>query len=426
MNHPIIIIAVFLYIYGPVILSINRFFDISFFTSIGFIIYSLINKRTIFPLYIIIFIPILILFIYSGLLVTLTDEYTLSILLRLILKPFRIIIVIMGGVALAYIIYYRNIFTYSNDTLYYIFISIALHGAIMIIQLINPEFKDWIYGFTTTGQFRSTFDYNFRMGGLTQSSGGAILSVVQSVGVLLTPYIWKIANKKNKIQLLLGNVIIISSVLICGRSGLWAIIIGIPLILIWQNEFSFYKTIVKIPLLISIFGGILYFILFFYSGIQEESNIYYSLGRTLDEFIEYKEGGDFTSPTVNELKTHIIFPTDFKTFIMGDGEHLLGKSFDRELQSDIGFIKNIWGFGIIGSIIYWLPLLIFAISITNNKIIVPIYAPLIMAIILMYVFHFKENLLYVRMFISIIALMAGIYYIDHTSRINIIRYNNTL
>jgi len=347
-------------------------------------------------------------------------------MLRLLLKPYRVIVIIMGGGALAKIFYYRSIKTFNHDILYYIFISITIHGIIMVFQILNPDFKDWVYGFTTSGQFRSKFDYNFRMGGLTQSSGGAVLSVVQSLGVLLTPFIWKDAKIIKKFVLIVGCIIIVSSVLICGRSGFWAIIIGLPTILLWQSGISFYKTIIKYPLFVSLFGGTFYLILFYYGALHEESKFYHSFGRTLDVFLEYFQGGKFSNPTVNELKSHIIFPTDIKTIMMGDGEHLLGKQFDRVLNSDIGYIKNIWAFGIIGSIIFWLPLLLLATSILRNQYSIPISKPLLMFIILMFVFHLKENFLYVRMFFSMISLMAGVYYIDFTNRINCIRLNNLL
>ncbi|MEL4402896.1 hypothetical protein AAEJ42_21885, partial [Shewanella algae] len=71
-----------------------------------------------------------------------------------------------------------------------VFYSIGLHAIIMIIQFFNVEFKDFVYGYTTTGEFTS-FEYNFRMGGLSGAAGGSILSVVQSLGIILMPFLGK-------------------------------------------------------------------------------------------------------------------------------------------------------------------------------------------------------------------------------------------
>lgn len=382
------------------------------------------KKRNLVPKYLIYFSPLFFLFIYGAFLVTLNIDTNLGAVMRLLLKPIRIIITIMGGFSLAFIISKSNCNRIYQDALTYVFLAILIHAIIMLVQFNNPVFKDWIYRYTFTGEFRSSFDYNFRMGGLSGGSGGAVLSVVQGLGILFIPFLWKDTKVALKLLLVIGGVTIFASVLVCGRSGLWAVIIGLPTILLWQSGFTFYKTIIKFPLFIGLIGVAFYLLLIYYGALNEDSKIFYSLGRTLDVFIGYLRGGEFSNPTVNVLKSHIIFPTDIKTILIGDGEHLLGKQFDRVLHSDIGYIKNIWAFGIIGSIIYWLPLLLLAASILRNQYSILITKPLLMIIILMFVFHLKENFLYVRMFFSMISLMAGVYYIEYTNRINCIRLNN--
>ena len=401
-----------MFIYGPVILSISIVFDNSFFVSVGLIIYSLIKRRIIFPYYVRYFIPLIVLFLYSMYLVALTDGFTLSIILRLFIKPFRIIFVIMGGVALAKIFVARNQKTFNLDSLYYIIISIMLHAFIMILQFYFPDFKDWIYSFTTTGVFRSTFDYNFRMGGLTRSSGGAVLSVVQSLGVLIIPFIWGKISNCRKTTLIIGSLLIISSVLICGRSGLWVIVLGCPISILLANELASFTINIKKLVNISLFFMLFIYMLNYYTSVNSDSNIYLSLSRTLDYFVANNQDGSFVNPTVELLRTHILFPTDIKTLIFGDGEHLLGKQFDRELNSDIGYIRNLWSFGILGFSIYIFPLLTLLSFVLKNKFAITMSKLIILIISIMFLFHSKELFLYVRMYLSIIAIMVGIAYME--------------
>jgi hypothetical protein len=416
-------VIVFLYIFGPVFRPLGNYVDLIFFTSFGLIIYSRFKGMRIVPKYLMYFTPLFVLFFYGAFLVSFKIDSNIGIIMSLLLKPLRIIITIMGGFSLAFIMLKWNSKRFNQDALRYVFIAILIHAIIMLIQFNNPVFKDWIYSFTFRGEFRSSFDYNFRMGGLSGGSGGAVLSVVQSLGVLIIPFLWKHCKGSFKIILVIAGIMIFASVLVCGRSGLWAIIFGLPLSFLWLNGFSYSKTLIKIPFLIILFSGLYFLLLSYYGTIDKDTNIYLSLGRTLDIFINYFKGGDFHSPTVTVLKSHILFPTDIKNFLMGDGEHLLGKQFDMELTSDIGYVKNLWSFGFFGLMIYVIPLVALYRFVLKYISTISISKPLLFFIFIMFVFHAKESFLYVRMYLSIISLLLGVFYIE---KVKIVQKHNIL
>ena len=95
-------------------------------------------------------------------------------------------------------------------------------------------------------------------------------------------------------------------------------------------------------------GSLLISITYYYDTLNDDSNIYLSIGRTLDTFILYTQGEKFSVSTYETLKSHLILPTKIKIFLFGEGEHLLGKQFDRILHSDIGYIRTLWSFGLVG------------------------------------------------------------------------------
>ena len=68
------------------------------------------------------------------------------------------------------------------------------------------------------------------------------------------------------------------------------------------------------------------------------------------EDIYATEGG-----TYSELKNHILLPNDAATFIFGDQRNvgLDQSSSDRVLNSDSGYIRILFGYGIFGSIIHY-------------------------------------------------------------------------
>lgn len=68
--------------------------------------------------------------------------------------------------------------------------AIGLHSIIMIFQFFDPEFKDLIYSYTTSGVFNGTFEYNFRPGGISGATGGSVLSVFHSLGLIFTLFIY--------------------------------------------------------------------------------------------------------------------------------------------------------------------------------------------------------------------------------------------
>ena len=142
------------------------------------------------------------------------------------------------------------------------------------------------------------------------------------------------------------------------------------------------------------------------SELTEFTDFYNSFYRTFDSFITLSQTGKYENQTFSILKSYILFP-DIQTFLFGSNEALLNYDVDRTLDSDIGYIRNLFSFGFFGFILNILPfilLLIYAFkkmkfSISHNL--------LFILLVIMAFFHSKESFLYVRMFWSIISLILG-------------------
>lgn len=69
-------------------------------------------------------------------------------------------------------------------------------------------------------------------------------------------------------------------------------------------------------------------------------------------FINYSEGGSIESASTDQLKDMYIFPESIKTWLIGDGKSV-DPSGGFYMHSDVGFIRSLYYWGIIGSIIYY-------------------------------------------------------------------------
>lgn len=70
-------------------------------------------------------------------------------------------------------------------------------------------------------------------------------------------------------------------------------------------------------------------------------------------FINLDEMGSMESASTNELKEMYVFPTELKTWIIGDGKSL-GKYTAFYMASDVGYVRSLFYWGITGTVIYYL------------------------------------------------------------------------
>jgi hypothetical protein len=132
------------------------------------------------------------------------------------------------------------------------------------------------------------------------------------------------------------------------------------------------------------------------------------------------ETGKYENETVQILRDYILFP-DLQTFLFGSNEALLNYDLNRNLDSDIGYVRNIFSFGFFGFLLYLFPflmLILFALKKSKQYL---EYKFLLILLIIMLIFHAKESYLYVRMFWSIICLVLGFILSEQSNKKSSIR-----
>ncbi|RQO65699.1 hypothetical protein DBR40_23270 [Pedobacter sp. KBW01] len=398
-------ILVFFYIFGPVFRPIGAWMDLIFVTSLMLSFYGVFVAKLKIPRYFSVFFILVFVFAYVLVSISMYPPTAQEDYIRVILIPIRILFTMYGGYVIVHLLSVNYETEYFVSLLKFIFISIVVHATIMAYQFYDPDFKELIYLYTSTGDYRGSNEYNFRMGGLTGNPGDSVLSVVQSLGIIIIPWIYKNVKAYWKILTILGGVLIFYSILICGRSGIWSTIIFLPASIYFSSDNKGIASLIKLVPKVLLFLGFFIAVLFLFDKTEADSPLNYALKRSLDTFLDYKESGSFDDHTVDVLTSHVFLPTDPITLLFGDGEHVVNTQFTRTLLSDIGFVRNIWSMGIFIAFLFWYPILYYTMIAFK---LLKKYKPaglLFCFSLIMLIFHAKESYLYVRMFLSIYSLM---------------------
>jgi hypothetical protein len=246
-----------------------------------------------------------------------------------------------------------------------IFYSTAAHGLLMFMQYLFPDFREVIARYTFAGE---GVDINLRtrMPGLT-TGGGAQLSVFQSLGLIVFPFCFAMsASVVSRIALGVGLAVIAFSVVLSGRSGMYTAVLFFPAALLYVGANSksggfirLLTTFLSVSAIIAL-SGFVAFVLHSTLLSSKYGSDYegYTFSRNLDMFLN-EEQGLMRNDTIYELWNYdLLFPKDLKTLVVGNQVHLehsqnSSGSAARSLDSDIGYVRILFGYGIIGSLVIY-------------------------------------------------------------------------
>jgi hypothetical protein len=116
----------------------------------------------------------------------------------------------------------------------------------------------------------------------------------------------------------------------------------------FNNSGKFILLVILVPC----FFIVLFMV--FFPKIAEQFQSLFIFGFEL--FINFIETGKATSESTEDLKTMYIMPNNLKTYIIGDGKFAgeAGKSASYYMGTDVGFLRLIYYFGLIGTITYFI------------------------------------------------------------------------
>lgn len=414
--------VIFVLIFGPVVRSpLGSFGDLSLLSALFFLAWHVIRidriNRSFLPFcWIAIFLTALaagnsLLLGYS------IDEKTLQPVIR----PIKGLIVLLGvyfaiiRVATPLIEKQGPQKTY-RIVLLFVYLAVVVHGLIIVLQFFYPGFRELTYAILIDMQVLEA-NKIFRMPGLA-GAGGAQVAAVQGLGFFVGVHL--ALTRRKYLWYIVGNTVVVVSFLLTGRTGF--IMVGISILYVITYLFFRQDKRVAEPSRNQSLNRLAAVVLsvavvaWTYSAISSayENNKYLKIAidRSFKTYFEYRETGEAADETLEALSKMIDIPQN--NFILMFGNARLFDNTTLVYESDIGYIRLWWGYGLIGlmaHIAFYLYMIRFILNPGVEKIIGKeniFFGLWFLASI--FILNYKEPFFFARMSypISIIVIM-GIY-----------------
>lgn len=394
----IVFMTLFLLVFGPVIdSSLGPFADTSFLISIMILVICL--RRNIPRELLLVFSLLFCITLLALLTAVVNDSNIVEIAIRTIIRPIKAAVVIFSIFLL--ITYYKKNSSFRRDDLLYIlFLCIVFHSLIMSVQFFSVEFRDFIYNFTMA-KYQLEHYQNFRMAGLS-GGGGAQLSFTQSFGFLIGLYLLS-RNDKNKFILHIGCVFIIISVFLSGRSGFVFILLSCLIFAARVFKYVLYspRSLFKASFVIIV-------LIFITPLLNIEMNefVQTAFERNFATFINYSETGNVEDRTLIALSEMIIVPDTFGHLIFGVASYLENNTY-YDINTDIGYFRLIWGYGVIGLTLHILVYAVLWLLVINNAKLDTLGKHLLlMSFFFVFLFNAKEIAFFSKMSFQIFLIIV--------------------
>lgn len=393
----------FLLVLGPVPnTSLGIIFDLIIFTSVFLIIFFKNHKKKSISenfnyLKKIIYIPFIYVLFISIPISIIVNDFSVSSLMVLA-RCLKIIITFYGCLALV------SMYKKKHNTDFFYVISkhllyvILINSLLMLSQLFIPQVKKLLSTILYNNVSEIHFQSLLRVGGL-YLSGGALASVFQGFGLLLLVLLYR-QNRITSIETVCYFLIISTSIVITGRSGLLLIPISI-LFFIKDSSFKIKFILISFFLMTYSFSSSFFSMIETLVFGQNNDLLTFNYER-LSRF-SFSENSDIYG-TVDVILNKFSFSDDIKTLFFGD---LNFSNYSDFIVSDMGWNLVLYKFGLLGIVFYYYPFFIIALMSFRKKNIDKSKSYFTKVLVLSFIlFEFKEQFIYARNGYSILLLIT--------------------
>lgn len=337
-----------------------------------------------------------------------------AISLHATVRPLRALGTVLGCCVIAFLasFKYKDGPSRSGGLFVLILLAISAHGCIMIAEFLSPSFRDSVYQFTVNTDLVTGARLYYSMAGLS-NGGGAQLSVYQSMGCLLVPSILAFSSSWAMTLLIATcGAICLASIAISGRSGLLCLCLFYPLICVMVYGFlsGIRLAILHVAIGVGTIAGIGSMVIILNSDLSSGDEKSSSDGidavfmRIQDEITE--------SESAATLRDHVLVPETPTGLFFGDPRHaeLSQGSVDRILNSDIGYVRTVFSYGLVGACIqyaFYVFVAILGVRGLKSHALRPYAAFVVVNSVAMLFFEMKETFALSRIGLSITALSAA-------------------
>lgn len=397
MKRKIIFFILFLFVIGFKLKTTIISFDFVNITTLILIIYLILFKNKFFRKLNIHVFNMIMLSCIIAFITILSIAINGFISFELISIVVKLLLFTIASYSLVLIYMSRDKKNYKINILYDLYLAISIHSIIIILMYISPIFREFIYSYSDISDLEK-LKHNgaTRVAGLT-GGGGALSSLLQATGLILFFYIKKIkVFKKRKLFLFYTyNLFTLISIVIVGRTGLFLFLIVLPFIIYSLYGINFFRRILRIfnvkrfiIIIVILCIGII--LINYQSGNIVEKFIDQSLSRATN--LSYGFTGKKTNAITILLE--MLYIPDLTNYQYIIGTSTTGRTKELWLNSDIGYVRMFFAYGIMFLIVLTPYFYILLESLKVNK---DIYAKLLLLFtILILIVNIKELMFFGR------------------------------
>jgi len=234
--------------------------------------------------------------------------------------------------------------------------AIFVQSIIILSMFLAPAFKDFVYSLEVNSHSHSKALINLSnpTRGLGLGGDGVTgTGIIQGLGLIIMPYI-KEYFKRKRLFSIVYFPILVSSVM-SARSALLAVGLSFIAFVMMSNKkiLTLIIIILTVILLVCLFS--------YYIDLFNGPILYW----IFEPFVNYYWDKQLYTSSTNDLLTNHLFKiTDIKTIIIGDGKYASESGYGYYMNTDSGYLRNIFYYGLIGS----LTLYCFYLNITKTLI----------------------------------------------------------
>lgn len=275
--------------------------------------------------------------------------------------PLSMIFILLAG----YFIHFILKKTYGEVSyeklMYFIILAVLIQALISLLSFLSPAVSEAllnIQSFSEIDVAKMEETFSFRLNGFGSTFFAA--GIINGFALMLIAFLIK--SKKNfgskTYFLALCFLIIFVLGMMMARTTIIGFLLAILYLLFpsyWFNKkiikqkFKFLLGIIIIPVL----GWIIISI----ASPQTREALETAANFGFEMFINYSEEGEFKSASTDDLATMFIFPSNIKTYLVGDGKYYEvpgNPSNGYYMSTDVGYLRLIYYFGLPGLICYFL------------------------------------------------------------------------
>jgi hypothetical protein len=235
---------------------------------------------------------------------------------------------------------------YNKKQFYYFVFYVSFMQTIFIISsMAIPSVKKFFDMLLPVTSYTGLDDiYGIRFRGFSNVANSA-LSLDVAIGQIFALYLFCNSTRfKEKLFLAFSSLLIFVGVVLCGRTGILFIILCNVMYFI--NHYKKYYSFLLYIFLISAMS--LVFLIPVLNNFDQAQldNIY----RFAFDFIINGGRSSSTDELINKM---LFLPDNIKTFVFGDGMYTMPDHINAYMQTDSGFVRDIFSFGVMGCLLFY-------------------------------------------------------------------------